>query len=337
MIVLPVIWFFLLGVFLVMYAVLDGFDLGVGIWYLLSKTEKHKRTMLKTIGPVWDGNEVWIIGGGGVIFAAFPAVYATVFSGFYLAMMLVLFGLIFRAVSIEFLYHDDRKIWRGLWDKSFAIGSMVPALLFGVALGNLMRGVPLTTEGHFAGSFFSLLNPFSLLVGILGFTMFAMQGAQWLLLKTDGEPAEMAKGWLRISWLAFLLLFAALTLAVFKFETHLVQNFFNHPGLLGIPTFVLYSLFMVMIYNKKGNATKGFMATSMSIVGMMGLFAASVFPNLVKASNNPAWSLTLYNSSSSGRTLGAMLIIAVIGMPLVLTYTLYMYKTFWGKVDANAL
>jgi len=174
---LQVAWYFLIGLFLLVYAILDGFDLGVGFWYLFAKKEDHRRLLLNAIGPVWDGNEVWLLTGGAAIFAAFPQIYATVFSGFYLALMLVIFGLIFRAVSIEFRDKGESPGWRNFWGAAFGIGSILAALLFGVAVGNILRGLPLDEHGNFTGTFFTLLNPYALLIGLLGFVMFATHGA----------------------------------------------------------------------------------------------------------------------------------------------------------------
>lgn len=184
---LQVIWFILIGVLLLGYTILDGYDLGAGFWYLFTKKEAHKKAIINAIGPFWDGNEVWILTGGGAIFAAFPDVYATVFSGFYLALMLVLLALIFRAVPIEYRNQHDNPQWKKWWDLGFGLGSALPALLFGVALGNVVNGLPLDELINFTGNFFTLLNPYPLLFGLTGFAMFLTHGALYIQLKTDGE------------------------------------------------------------------------------------------------------------------------------------------------------
>ncbi len=211
---LQTIWFLLIGVLLVGYAILDGFDLGVGMLHLfVAKTDHERRIVANAVGPVWDGNEVWLLTGGGAIFAAFPGVYATVFSGFYLALMLVLAALIFRAVSLEFRSKEASPRWRASWDWAFALGSALPALLFGVAIGNILRGLPLNAEGDFTGTFLSLLNPFALLVGLLSTAMFLMQGGAWLLLKTEGEVAARARRAALGAWTAFAVLWVVATIA----------------------------------------------------------------------------------------------------------------------------
>ncbi len=330
---LQVIWFLLVGVLLTGYAILDGFDLGVGIWHLFTKKNRDRRILLNSIGPVWDGNEVWLLTGGGAIFAAFPMVYATVFSGFYLALMLVLAGLIFRAVAIEFRGKIDDDKWRSRWDTAFSVGSMVPALLFGVAIGNLLRGVKLDQAGHFAGSFFGLLNPYALVIGLLGFVMFATHGALYLVIKTEGDLAKSAKGWAQNAWKAYIALFGVATLFTFVFQRHLLQNFFSFPVLWAIPALAIFSIGMIGYYNKRDSAKTAFISSALAIASLMGLVGAAMFPSLVPAYGHPEWSLTLANASSGPLTLKVMLIVALIGLPIVLVYTAFIYKTFKGKVD----
>ncbi len=337
MIFLQVAWFFLVGVLLTGYAILDGFDLGAGIWHLFAKSDKQRRIILNTIGPVWDGNEVWLLTGGGALFAAFPMVYATVFSGFYMAMMLVLFGLIFRAVSLEFRSKVGNQKWRGRWDIAFAVGSMVPALLFGVAVGNIVRGVKLDAAGHYAGSFFSLLNPYALLIGLLGFAMFATHGALYLRLKTESDLREMAKGWAYKSWNAYIWLMAATFAYTFVFQRNVLANYMAQPVLWLIPVAVIISTVAIGIYNTRNQEFKAFISSSVSIASLMALVGASIFPKLVPAINNPEWSLTIFNASSSSLTLTVMLIMAGLGMPVVIGYTWFVYKHFSGKITEDDL
>ncbi len=335
--ILQVTWFFLIGALLTGYAILDGFDLGVGIWHLFAKKDKHRRIFLNAIGPVWDGNEVWLLTGAGALFAAFPMVYATVFSGFYLAMMLVLFGLIFRAVSIEFRGMVDDENWRRKWDAAFAVGSMLPAFLFGVALGNIIRGVPLDASGQFAGSFFGLLNPFALITGLLGFAMFATHGALYLALKTEGELGEMVRGWAYKAWKVYMVLFGLATIYTFIFERRLLENFLAQPVLWIIPAATIISIVMIGVYNARSDEKAAFISSSVSIASLMALAGATIFPNLLPAINNPAWGLTVAGASSSPLTLKVMLIVAAVGMPIVVGYTWFVYKTFSGKVKENDL
>ncbi len=325
-------WFMLIAVLLTGYAVLDGFDLGVGVWHLFSKGDLERRTLMKSIGPVWDGNEVWLLTGGGAIFAAFPSVYATVFSGFYLALMLVIFGLIFRAVALEFRSHDESIGWRAFWDRAFSIGSMVPALLFGVALGNLMRGLPLDESMNFTGTFFTLLNPYSLLVGLMGFCFLAAHGAFYLVVKTEGELAAKARKWGGLAWRLALGLFIAVLAYTSLGQAHLLTNFKEHGILLIAPVLALMFVLLTGFSNKPGKEIRVFAFSCLSIVFIMVSIAVSIFPNLVRALNDPALSLTVSNSSSSQLTLKTMLILALIGMPFVIGYTIWVYRMFAGKV-----
>ncbi|HYG68979.1 MAG TPA: cytochrome d ubiquinol oxidase subunit II, partial [Anaeromyxobacteraceae bacterium] len=210
---LNTIWFVLVGVLLAGYAVLDGFDLGVGVLHLFAKDEEERRVHVKAIGPVWDGNEVWLLTGGGALFAAFPAVYATVFSGFYLALMLLLLALMARAVSLEFRHQFEGARWTKVWDWAFGLGSLVPALLFGVAVGNIVRGVPVTASGDWAGSFLGLLNPYALVVGVVTLLLFTLHGALYLRMKTTGALAVRLGRVVPPLWFAFVVVYAFATAA----------------------------------------------------------------------------------------------------------------------------
>lgn len=329
---LNIIWFLLYGVLITGYAILDGFDLGVGVIHLFTKVEKDKRVNLNAISPVWDGNEVWLLTAGGALFAAFPIVYATVFSAFYLALMLLLLFLILRAVSMEFRGKIESPNWKKVWDWVFGLGSLVPALLFGVAVGNILRGIPINSEGMFTGNFFRLLNPYSLLVGILSLVMFTMHGAVYLTLKTENSRRKQMKNLINKLWVTFVILYFAATLFT-MFEAGYLFN-----GVLGNPLFWLFFILLLISILYLPVAVKGekygkaFIASSTTITGMIGLAAVSLFPMLVPSLTNLDFSLTIYNASSTPRTLLTMLIIALIGMPIVLVYTIFIYKTFKGKV-----
>jgi cytochrome d ubiquinol oxidase subunit II len=342
---LQVIWFVLVGVLLAGYAVLDGFDLGVGALYpFLGKSEEDKAVLRTSIGPVWDGNEVWLLTGGGALFAAFPPVYATVFSGFYLALMLVLFSLIFRAVSLDFRGHDEA--WAPLWDWAFFLGSAVPALLFGVAVGNIVLGVPMA-HGEFSGNFFTLLgfwnggfNPLPLTVGLLGLSMFLLQGASWVAVKAEGDLRDRAVA-LRstLSWVFAVLVVVATVVSAFFAPT----AFANVMGAqLPIVGWVFVALLLVSVVwglfaAGSGQDLPAWYAVSLSAVSLTGIWAATIFPNLVPLYGNAgsSASLSIYNSSSSQLTLMTMLIIAIIGVPIVLFYMYLIYKTFAGKVHVT--
>jgi cytochrome d ubiquinol oxidase subunit II len=329
---LNTIWFLLFGVLITGYAILDGFDLGVGVLFLFARNEEERRIYLNAIGPVWDGNEVWLLTGGGALFAAFPIVYATVFSAFYLAMMLLVTALIARAVSFEFRGKLTGERWKKLWDWCFGLGSLVAAVLYGVAVGNVIRGIPIDESGIFTGSFFGLLNPFALLCGLVGVAMFTMQGAAYMALKTEGELQERMRDWTVRGWTAFVVLYAVATAASILAAPH------AFVGLLGKAAFwIILLLFavaavLVPVESRRERYGRAFLMSSLSIAALIGLAAVGLFPRLVPSSINLAYSLTIYNAASTPRTQMVMLIIALIGMPLVLVYTAYVYSVFKGKV-----
>ena len=323
-------WFLLIGVLLAGYSVLDGFDLGIGALFpFLARTEEDKAVLTGAIGPVWDGNEVWLLAGGGALFAAFPAAYATVFSGFYLALMLVLFSLILRAVSLEFRAHDPSR--RRFWEAAFVGGSALPALLFGVALGNVVLGVPLDARGEYAGTFFTLLRPLPLVFGVLGLAIFLVHGAAYAALKSEGALRDRSRKAVRIlAWAAgaaFLLSFAAVLL-------------YRPEAVRSVPAWAFSGLVWAGLASaaraaKTGRDGRVLAFTSTAFLGLWGMIGAIHYPNLVRAAD-PALSLTVANASSSPLTLKVMLVIAVVGMPVVAGYTVFAYRVFKGKVRPGA-
>lgn len=329
---LQITWFWLIGVLLTGYVILDGFDLGVGFWYLFARKESDRRALLTSILPYWDGNEVWLLTGGGAVFAAFPAVYATVFSGLYLALMLVLFALIFRAVSIEFRLKAESAGERKLWDAGFAIGSVLPALLFGVAVGNILRGLTLDSSGNYTGTFFTLLNPYSLLVGVTGLAMFATHGALFAALKTDGEIATRARRWAQSAWVVYLVLFVASVVAT-AVQPAIMANYAASWALWALPALALMCILAVGHYNHRRLVLRGFLASSLGIVAIFASLGTALFPRFVPASNDPGLSLTISNASSSPLTLKTMLILAAVGVPVVLAYTVWVHLIFRGKTS----
>ncbi|MEN7973373.1 MAG: cytochrome d ubiquinol oxidase subunit II [Verrucomicrobiota bacterium] len=324
---LQIIWFLLVGILVIGYAILDGFDLGVGFWHLFAKKKGERSAFIRSIEPFWDGNEVWLLTGGGALFAAFPPVYATAFSGFYLAMMLVLVGLIFRAVAIEFRNKVDSPGWTKAWDIAFSLGSILPSLLYGVAIGNVLRGLELNAIGDYTGGFFALLNPFALLCGLVGLSMFALHGALYLSMKLEGEIASDARKWATIVSPVFSVLF--LMAAGLGLQRHI-------HGIAAIPVLLvllaLLASFASAMFNKKEKTVAAFLASSFTIAFVMLAAAFALFPYMVPCTNNPEWGLTIYNSSSSQLTLTSMLVIALIGMPIVLGYTVFIHRIFKGKV-----
>ncbi len=334
---LNTIWFILVGILLAGYAILDGFDLGVGALHLLVKKDEERRTLINAIGPVWDGNEVWLVTGGGALFAAFPDVYATVFSGFYTAFMLLLFALIFRAVAIEFRSKQEAKWWRQMWDVLFSIASILIAFLAGVALGNIVTGVPVGADKEFAGSFFGLITPYTVLVGITTVALFMMHGAIYLVMKTEGEIQQKVRGWVNNTIIFFVICYVSTTMATLVYYPHMTQHFKDTPFLFLLALLNMLAIANIPreIHHKK--EFKAFLSSSASIAALLALFAAGIFPDIVISTINPAYSLTIYNAASSQKTLETMLIIALIGMPFVIGYTFMIYWIFRGKVKLDKM
>jgi cytochrome d ubiquinol oxidase subunit II len=332
---LNVLWFVLVAVLLTGYAVLDGFDLGVGVLHLFSRGERERRTLLGTIGPVWDGNEVWLLTGGGAIFAAFPHVYATVFSGFYLALMLLLVALILRALALELRGKEPLAWWRRTWDVAFAVGSFLAVTLLGVALGNIAHGVPLGEGYEFAGNFFTLLNPYSLVVGLTGVALATTHGAAWLLLKTEEGLQVRVRRWGWTAFLAFAGLYLVMSAWTVLGHAHLMANYRAWPALWVLPLLSVAAVGWLGFALRRGTPLQAFLGSSGTITLLMALFAVGMFPNLVYSSPDPAWTLDLRNAASSQHTLGIMAVIAGIGMPVVIAYTAWAYRVFWGKVELD--
>ncbi len=329
--VLQAAWFLLVGVLLVGYAILDGFDLGVGMQHLVTaRTDQERRTLMTSIGPVWDGNEVWLVVAGGSLFAAFPKVYATTFSGFYLAFMLVLAALMLRAVSIEFRSKMEGRRWRTAWDVAFSVGSLVPAVLFGVAIGNVMRGIPLDGNGDYRGTFAGLLSPFALAVGLLSASIFLAQGSLWLMLKTEGAVAARARWVAGVGITATLGLWIALT-TWSRVEAPGLWNAFGGILPWAAPALVAAGLAASAVGLRAGRTGLAFLGTSSAIAGLVATFGLGLWPNLVPA-RGTGEPLTVAGTASSDLTLTVMLVVAHIGMPLVIAYTVWVYRAFRGKV-----
>ncbi len=309
---LNLIWFILVGVLLAGYAILDGFDLGVGALHLFAKGDNERRLMINSIGPVWDGNEVWLVTGGGALFAAFPDVYATLASGFYLAVFLLIFALIFRAVAIEFRSKQPSALWRQSWDVAFSVASILSAFLFGVVIGNLVWGIPLGADKEFHGTFLGLLHPYALLTGLMVVAVCMMHGAIYIVMKTEGAFHEKARGWVKNCIIFFMIMYGILTMATMLYAPQMVANLKAHPILFLIPVIKLLVIANIPreIYHKKD--FMAFVSSSVTIVLFMFLFGSGIFPNMAYSNPNPQYSLTIYNASSSVKTLKTMLIIALI-------------------------
>lgn len=333
---LEVIWFILVGVLLTGYAVLDGFDLGVGALHLFVKKDEDRRMLLNAIGPVWDGNEVWLVTGGGALFAAFPEAYATVFSGFYIPFMLLLVSLIFRAVAIEFRSKEPWKWWCTMWDIAFACGSIVSALLIGVAMGNIVRGIPLDADHEFAGTFVGLLNPYALTMGVTTVALFAMHGAIYIVMKTEGELQQKVRRWVPTLIGVFIACYSIFNLYTFIDVPRIVDLVRERSYI-----FLVAALGILVVLNiprefSRGREFNAFLCSCLGMALMMATFGLSYFPNIVYSSPNPENSLTIANAASTPKTLGIMLVIATIGVPVVLAYTASIYYIFRGKTKLTS-
>lgn len=325
-------WFVLLGVLLTGYAILDGFDLGVGMLHLVARTDEERRIVINSIGPIWDGNEVWLVTFGGALFAAFPEAYATIFSGYYEAFMAVLGALIFRAVSIEFRSKFPSSRWRTVWDYVFFGSSLLASLVFGVAVGSAMLGIPLTKRGIFLGSVFTQIEWYSILTGLLTIAMFVMHGAIFLGLKTEGDLRVRMGRWMWRGYFAFLALYAISTFATVMVVPRATTNFEHFPWAVVVVILSMLAIANIPRSLAAERIGEAFISSCCTIAGLIFLFGVALFPNLVTSSPVPENSLTIYSASSSVSTLQTMALIAVIGMPCVVAYTVIVYWTFRGSV-----
>lgn len=327
------VWFVLLGALLVGYAILDGFDLGVGILHpFVARSDDERRLSMNAIGPLWDGNEVWLVTFGGALFAAFPGAYATVFSGFYTAFMLLLMALISRAVSLEFRSKVGSARWRRFWDWAFFGGSLLATFLFGVAVGNVLLGLPLDREGTVAGTVVDQLGAYPVLVGLMTVFAFAAHGGIYLYLKTEGAFQKRLRDYMWRMWGLMLVAFLTSTVATLVFVPAAAAGVRANPWSLAIVLLLILSIANIPRSLYKEQAGRAFASSAVVIACFVGLLAVTLHPNLVPASNVPAHSVTIHGAASSQKTLGIMLIIAGIGMPLVIAYTSVVYWTFRGKV-----
>lgn len=327
-------WFILITVLFAGFFFLEGFDYGVGILLpFVAKKDVEKRIVINSIGPFWDGNEVWLLTAGGAMFAAFPNWYATLFSGFYLPLFLILLALIVRGVGFEFRSKSENKQWRKTWDNMIFIGSALPALLWGVAIGNIIRGVPIDAKMTYVGGFFNLLNPFSLLVGITFLLLFSLHGALYLRLRTTGEVLDRANSVVR-NLLIPTIVVAVAFLIYSYFETDLFTGGAISWIVSLLPAvFLLLSAFFII----RKCDIKAFIMTSLTIVLTTVAAFVSLFPRVMISSLSSEWNLTIYNASSSPYTLKVMSIIAIIFVPIVLIYQGWTYKVFRKRITADTL
>jgi len=334
---LETIWFLLWGVLWAVYFMLDGFDLGMGILApFIAGDDTDRRVIYNSMGPFWDGNEVWLITAGGVTFAAFPTTYAVMFNALYTPLLLLLFALIFRAVALEFRGKIEGQGWRKLWDVCHFLGSFLPALLLGVAFANIFKGIPIDEEGMFQGNLFTLLNPYGLLGGILFVLLFLVHGALWLAIKAEGPLAEKAGKAAGLLWWP-LLLVAVVFLAATWFATGLYGNYLANPALWLIPLVTVAALLVTRVLVARKAWWGAWFASSLTIVGATLFGVVGLYPNLFPSSLDPAYSLTIFNSSSSPLTLKIMLGVALTFVPIVIVYQIWVYYLFRGRVTSDDL
>ena len=329
---LNLFWFITIGILLGGYAVLDGFDLGVGILHPIAKTDEERRLFLNSIGPFWDGNEVWLVVFGGALFAAFPEAYATAFSGFYLPFMVLLCCLIFRAVSIEFRSKYHSPAWRSFWDYAFCVASTLATFLFGVAVGNCMRGIPVGADKEFAGTLFDLLNPYSIFIGVLAVATFAMHASIYLYLRLEGELKERIHKMIWHTFGCFVVCYIFATIYTLATIPSALSNFQNHSWLWGVVVLNVLAIGNIPRTVFLGKPGYAFLSSTLTLLSFTALFGAALFPNLITSSLSPEYSLTIYNAASSEKTLKIMRLIAFLGMPFVISYTIVIYWVFRGKV-----
>jgi cytochrome d ubiquinol oxidase subunit II len=329
---LQILWFILIAVLWIGFFFLEGFDFGVGMLLpFFGKKDIERRAVINTIGPTWDGNEVWLLTAGGATFAAFPHWYATMFSGFYLALFLLLVGLIIRGISFEYRSKDANLKWRSTFDWMIAVGSFLAALLLGAAFANLARGVPIDGKMMFTGNLFTLLNPYGLLGGLTTVAIFLLHGANFLGLKLEGELKDRADAWAKKIWIVATLLYVLL--AVFTYIAGYWQRGFVNPGI--VPIGALASLLVAGYFINQRRDGWAFIMVALNIVLTQVAFFSMTFPNVMISSTNPNWSLTIYNASSSQYTLTVMSVIALIFVPIVLAYQGWSYWMFRKRVSTD--
>jgi len=327
---LNTLWFILIAILYTGYFILEGFDLGVGILLpFVAKTDTERRSAINTIGPHWDGNEVWLITAGGATFAAFPNWYATLFSGFYLPLFLMLVGLILRGVALEFRSKVDSPRWRALWDWAICVGSFLPALLWGVAFANFLRGVPIDAAQNYVGGFWNLLNPYALVAGLLSTFGFVLQGALFLSLKTE-DPIRSRAQKLSFQILIPVVVLLAALIGYSYFETDMAVKEGIRPGIVPFLALIIQLVGGYFIYKRQYGKGFIFQALTTALVTVSTFLV--LFPRVMISSLNPDWSLTIHNASSSPYTLQVMSIVALIFVPIVLVYQGWTYWIFRKRV-----
>jgi cytochrome d ubiquinol oxidase subunit II len=365
---LKMIWWLFVGVLLIGFAITDGMDMGVGnLLPFVGRTDDERRVMINTVGPHWDGNQVWLITAGGAIFAAWPAVYAAAFSGFYFAMLLVLFALFFRPVGFDYRSKLGDARWRNAWDWGLFAGGAIPSLVFGVAFGNLLLGVPFHLDEYlrpyYTGSFWALLNPFALIAGIVSFSLLTMHGGIWIQMRTTGDIAERTKRWISLAGIVAIVAFAGagiwlvsgidgykiisqppldalpnpLAKTVEITAGAWTRNYSSYPLTMLFPVLGFVGMAGTILLSRANRPGMGFISSSLAIIGVIMTAGVSMFPFIMPSSTDPSNSFTIWDASSSQRTLTVMFWATVIFLPIVISYTSWNYYKMWGKLSANEI
>lgn len=328
-------WYLVVGGVFTGYAILDGFDLGAGAWHLFIRKEENRRIALNAVGPVWDGNEVWLVIGGGALFAGFPKVYAALLSAMYIPFMLFLVMLIFRAISIEFRSKEPMAWWRRLWDVGYSVSSSALAVLLGVVLGNVLQGLALDANGDHQGHWLDFLNPYALTVGLLTLLIFMVHGGIYLGMKTEGRL--FAKLYILLKWamLAQTVLFGIVTFWTLRYVPQLSDRFLAEPAYLAIPALAFLSLANVPRLIARKRFKLAFFFSALMVALLLITVAVELYPVILMSTVDRAFDLTVENAASSSKSLGIMLTFAAVGVPLVAGYTFFVYRTFYGKVKMD--
>lgn len=338
------IWFWLVALMITAYVVLDGFDLGAGVLHLLiARTDQERRVIIRTIGPVWDGNEVWLLAGGGTLFFAFPLLYASGFSGFYLPLSIVLWLLILRGIGVELRMHLDSPVWSGFFDGCFGISSLLLTIFYGAALGNVIRGVPLNKDGFFflplwtnwqPGPDPGILDWYTVIAGVVALVALTIHGAHYVAVKTSGDLNLRARRVAATLWPALLVVTLLSLWATLSIQPELLRNYRRYPFLLVIPVAVVLSLMAMFLHRRRGNDKAAFLASSAYLIFMMVGAACAVYPNLLVSTTDPSRNITVYNAASGMYSLSIGLIWWSLGMLLAIGYFVFVYRMFRGKVNA---
>jgi cytochrome d ubiquinol oxidase subunit II len=339
---MPTVWYILLAFMLTAYVVLDGFDLGAGVLHLLiARTNDERRLLLRTIGPVWDGNEVWLLAAGGTLFFAFPLLYASSFSGFYLPLMIVLWLLVLRAIGIEFRVHLASPVWRGFFDGAFVFSSVLLTIFFGAALGNVIRGVPLAADGTFFAPLWTnwrvgpqpgILDWYTVIAALVALVALTLHGAHYVAMKTDDPLSSRARRLAAYLWPLLLLLTFASLIATMAIRPELTANYRRHPVALVIPVIVFASLAAMLAYRTRGRDRAAFLSSSAYLIAMLAGAAVALYPNVLPASGDPRYNLTIYNAATGQYSLSLGLWWWIPGMGIAIAYFVFIYRTFAGKV-----